>query len=210
MQTELENVLSAVAMCDSKNLTKLINEYTPYSFIEICFNIASVELSIKTGLENEEGYLTESVILDMLAHPNKYKKEPTVLSSSLHNKEGLKGNVVPFNKRIINKFLREYVTDNDNFEKVISALMAELSCCEYDDFQRIITKDAVNRDYDNEEYNEEDEKYYLHLEELLQQLTWLFTYFDIYTILKEHTQLTHKEIDDIVELLEETESFDSY
>ena len=189
MQTELENVLSAVAMCDSKNLTKLINEYTPYSFIEICFNIASVELSIKTGLENEEGYLTESVILDMLAHPNKY----------------------PYAyKRLIHKFLREYVTDNDNFEKVISALMAELSCCEYDDFQRIITQDAVNRDYDNEEYNEEDEKYYLHLEELLQQLTWLFTYFDIYTALKEHTQLTHKEIDDIVDLLEETESCDSY
>ena len=117
---------------------------------------------------------------------------------------------VPFNKRIINKFLREYVTDNEDFEKVISALMTELSCCEYDDFQRIITQDVVNRDYDNEEYNEEDEKYYLHLEELLQQLTWLFTYFDIYTVLKEHTQLTHKEIDDIIDLLEETESFDSY
>jgi hypothetical protein len=183
MQNQLENVLSTVAMCDSKNLTKLINEYTPYSFIEICFNIASAELSLKTGLENEEGYLTESVILDMLTHPNKYQR-------------------IPFNKRIINKFLREYVTDNEDFEKVISALMTELSCCEYEDFDRIITQDAVNRDYDNTEYDEEEEKYYLHLEELLQQLTWLFTYFDIYTVLKEHTQLTHKEIDDIVELLE--------
>ena len=183
MQTELENVLSTVAMCDSKNLTKLINEYTPYSFIEICFNIASVELSIKTGLENEEGYLTEVVILDMLTHPNKYQE-------------------IPFNKQLIHKFLREYVTDNDNFEKVIFALLTELSCCEYEDFDRIITQDVVNRDYDNEEYNEEDEKYYLHLEELLQQLIWLFTYFDLCTILKKHTQLTHKEIDDIVESLE--------
>jgi hypothetical protein len=190
MQNQLENVLSTVSMCDSKNLTNLINEYTPYSFIEICFNIASVELSIKTGLENEEGYLTESVILDMLVYPNKY----------------------PYAcKRLVSKFLREYVTDNDDFEKVISALMTELSCCEYDDFERIITQDAVNRDYDNEEYNEEDEKYYLHLEELLQQLIWLFTYFDLCTILKKHTQLTHKEIDDIVELLEENiDSYDSY
>jgi hypothetical protein len=186
MQTDLENVLSTVSMCDSKNLTKLINEYTPYSFIEICFNIASIELSIKTGLENEEGYLTECVILDILAHPNKY----------------------PFvNRNLIHKFLREYVTDNQEFEKVISILMSELSCCEYDDFERIITQDALNRDYDNVEYNEEEEKYYLHLEELLQQLTWLFTYFDIYTILKEHTQLTDKEIDEIVEFLESTELY---
>ena len=34
-EQQIQSVLSTVAMCDSKNLTKLINEYTPYSFIEI-------------------------------------------------------------------------------------------------------------------------------------------------------------------------------
>ncbi len=187
-EQQLRNFLSTIPMCDSKNLTILINEYTPYSFIEICFNIASVELSIKTGLENEEGYLTESVILDILSHPEKYH----------------------IHYRLIEKFLREfqdgnYASEKDN-EKIISALMTDLIYCEYDVFKLIITQDAENRNYDNEdEYDEEVENHFLHLEYLLSRLR-LLSYFDVITILKKYTKLSDDEIDEINEFL----SYDDY
>lgn len=124
---DVYNVLSKYPMCDAKNLTDLVYEYTKYSLIEVCFNLACIEVSIKTGYEDEEGYVHENKILDILSYPkSKYYAIPNLST-------------------IIRKFLLEFIsTSHHNPQKVIKALTCHLSSCSYDELLYVIKHDYNN------------------------------------------------------------------
>lgn len=171
---ELENILDIYNVGDSKNISRLINNYNPpYSNIEESFKLASVKQSIKTGLENQEGYVSEQNILSILMNPNKYKHI---------NRLDI----------LIDRFLSKIILIGNNYDikEVIEALMSKLKFCEYEDFQNILVQDYSQ--YENVP----------NLPEMLQQLNWIYTYFAINKILKEYTELNKHQIDEIVSELE--------
>jgi hypothetical protein len=167
------HVLSKYPMCDAKNLTALVNDYCEYSLIEICFNIACIEESIKTGYEDSEGYVHEKKILDILSYPkSKYYYIPNLST-------------------IIRKFLLEFIsTSHHKPQKVIKALSCHLSSCSYDQLLYVI-----KQDYDNE--NDKTNDLYFHLLCIDQ----FFSIKDI--MIEKLPLLTESEINKLIEELSE-------
>jgi len=95
--------------------------------------------------------------------------------------------------KLIDRFLSKIILIGNNYDikEVIEALMSKLKFCEYEDFQNILVPD----------YSEDEMPSEL-LETMLQQLNWVYNYFEINKILKEYTELNNHQIDEIVSELE--------
>ena len=65
--------LQSVYNCDSKNLSKIVREYSQYTKLEEYFHQAIVERSLMTGYEDSYRYVDHYQILDFFRNPWDYR-----------------------------------------------------------------------------------------------------------------------------------------